>query len=258
MAQVTCAVVAKLFTLRESYMDDLEDEGVEVDQQGLEGGGMIKMGVLGGMLVDWTDSRKILDINGTAGSFTTGEGKMLPHFALAEMVLERLVTTQISKEERKVLFAMLGKLYLPAGGCEAEQVKVVLELAAEAADGKAAPDAVSRNVLTKVQNGLLKTMHDFMSAERGGGGVDETEAEVGEVTEMVGELDVSTVGADDEEEEGDGEESQADVDEQLAREMSTTLGATIGVPDAEGTRFDVGEEYTVTEIEDSEMMDVDG
>lgn len=240
-------------------MDDLDDEGVEVDQQGLEGGGMVKMGVLGGMLVDWTDSRKILDLNGTAGAFESGEGKMLPHFLLAELLLERLVTTQISKEERKVLFNMVGKLHLPAGGCEAEQVKTVLELAQECADGKAAPDAVSRNVLTKVQNGLLKIMHDFMTDERGGGGVDETEVEVtaddtvGEVTEMVSELDVAPTSEKKGEEEEDDDVSQADVDDQLQREMSTTLGATIGVPDAEGTRF---EEYT--EVEDSEMMDVDG
>lgn len=256
--EVTCAVVAKLFTLRESLMDDLDDEGVEVDQQGLEGGGMVKMGVLGGMLVDWTDSRKILDLNGTAGSFevVSGSGKMLPHFKLAELLLERLVTAQVGKEERKVLFGMLGKLWLPTGGAEVEQVKSVLELAQECVEGKVAADAVSRNVLTKVQNGLLKGLHDAMSAERGGG-VDETE--VGEVTDMVGELGVTEQtkgGVEEEEDDDDVEESQADVDEQLQREMSTTLGNTIGVPDAEGTRFDVGEEYT--EVEDSEMMDVDG
>lgn len=251
-------------------MDDLEDEGVEVDQQGLEGGGMIKMGVLGGMLVDWTDSRKILDLNGTAGTFEVAEGKMLPHFLLAELILERLVTTQVGKEERKVLLGMLGKLYLPAGGCGKEQVQTVLELAAEAVEGKVAGDAVGRNVLTKVQNGLLKVMHDFMTEERGGGGAaDETEifgeSGVGEVTEMVGELDVDGKGAKGEEEEEEDEkeedvgegESQADVDEQLQREMSTTLGATIGIPDAEGTRFEE-EGYTITEVEDSEMMDVDG
>lgn len=239
-------------------MDDLEDEGVEVDQQGLEGGGMVKMGVLGGMLVDWTDSRKILDLNGTAGAFESGEGRMLPHFLLAELILERLVTTQITKEERKVLFSMLSKLHLPAAGCEAEQVKTVLELAQEAADGKVAPDAASRNILTKVQNGLLKVMHDFMTSERGGGGADETE--IGEVTEMVTELEVSEAPAAPndtaEEDQDDDEVSQADVDDQLQREMSTTLGATIGVPDAEGTRFVEEEEYT--EVEDSEMMDVDG
>lgn len=252
MVEVTCGVVAKLFTLRESLLDDLEDEGVEVDVLGLEGGGMIKMAVLGGMLVDWTDSRKILDLNGTAvGSGGAGKRGMLPHFRLAELILERLVTAQVGKEEKKVLFAMLGKLCLPTDGCEVEQVKVVLELAQECVEGRVAGDASGRNVLTKVQNGLLKGLHDALSAERGGGGVEETE--VGEVTEMVSELEVQ-----EDEEEEEEEVSQADVDEQLQREISVTLldNHTIGLPDAEGTRFDVGEEYT--EVEDSEMMDVDG
>ncbi|SMQ53563.1 unnamed protein product [Zymoseptoria tritici ST99CH_3D7] len=265
MAEIATAVVAKCVTLREALLDDAE---VEAEGDGADG--MVKVGVVGSMLCDWTDPRKILGANGQVSEGGSAGGRT--HYALAESILERLVTTNVTKEERKVLFAMLGRLYFPPGACAAESLKTLLELATEAVDGRVAPDAVSRNVLTKLQNGWLKLIGDVMTAERGGGGAEETMVALSsgedeeDVTE-VGDATTVTVAATEAEDEDDT--SQIDVDEQLQREMRDTTigGATMtnttgfgltGIPDAEGTRIEEadGEEYT--EVEDSEMMDVDG
>jgi condensin complex subunit 3 len=175
----------------------------------------------------------------------------------------------VSKEEKKVLFSVLGRLHMPVGGCDAERLKTVLELCAEAVDTKVATDATSRNVLTKLQTQLLKQMHDVMTLERGGGGAeetvvdstelahegDETEATVAaarggaEATEL-GNTEVD--GAEDDEEEEEEEEEDADVTQLRTEMKDTTLGigsTTIGAPDAEGTRVVLDDE------EDSEMLD---
>jgi condensin complex subunit 3 len=263
MSEIATAVVAKCVTLREALMDDAD---VEAEGDGADG--MVKVGVVGSMLCDWTDPRKIIGADGQSAQAAAGART---HYALAEAILERLVTTQVSKEERKVLFAMLGRLYFPPNGCNAESLKTLLELATEAVDGKVAPDATSRNVLTKMQNQWLKLIGDVMTAERGGGGAEETIIGGSEEEEDVTEVDATSVATavdeEDDDDDDDAAASQVDIDEQLQREMrdttiggatmTTGFGFTTGIdPDAEGTRFEEGEEYT--EVEDSEMMEIDG
>ena len=63
---------------------------------------------------------------------------------------------------------MLGKLHLSMISPDPSILRTVLELIAEATETKLASDATSRNILTKLQTGLLKLMHDIASAERGG------------------------------------------------------------------------------------------
>ncbi|KAK5133895.1 hypothetical protein LTR08_007124 [Meristemomyces frigidus] len=252
MVSIACSVLAKLATLRESFLEDALDGASDGDGEG--GGGMVKLGVVGQMILDWTDPRRIVGFaestGATSASATAAAEANGMHFALAEHILDRLVTSQVSREEKKVLFSMLGKLHLPAEGAGGERLGAVLELLAEAVDTAVAVDATSRNVLKKMQNGLLKLMHDVMTAERGGGGAEET---VVESTEMTirghgraggGGGDV-TEGAEvtevEVEEGGEGEEATL-----LQRTVRDT---TIGAPDAEGTMM--------MEVQDSELLSED-
>jgi condensin complex subunit 3 len=153
---------------------------------------------------------------------------------------------------------------MPVGGCDAERLKTVLELCAEAVDTKVASDATSRNVLTKLQTQLLKQMHDVMTLERGGGGAeetvvdstelahedDETEATVAAARGGAEATELGHTEADDDDEED--EEEDADVTQLRTEMKDTTLGigsTTIGAPDAEGTRV------VLEDDEDSEMLD---
>ncbi|KAK3073366.1 chromosome condensation complex Condensin, subunit G [Teratosphaeriaceae sp. CCFEE 6253] len=228
MVGISTSVIAKLATLREAFLDEAEaDSGADAE------GGMVKLGVVGTMLVDWTDPRKIVGFAEAAGvKEDGGAGEM--HFLLAEAILERLVTSQVGKEERKVLFGMLGKLHLPAGGCGGERLKSVLELVQEAEETGVAGEAVARKTLQKVYNELIKLVRDVATAERGGG-----EETVLETTEMF-------VGPGAEATEVVDEEEDAEVT-QLQRTMGNT---TIGAPDAEGTRVQLGGDSELFSDED--------
>ncbi|OQO15072.1 hypothetical protein B0A48_00454 [Cryoendolithus antarcticus] len=249
---VACPVLAKLTTLREAFLDEVADAEEEE-------GGMVKLNTIGNMLLDWTDPRKIVGFAEAAGpSSGKAEGT---HYLFAETILERLVTSQVSKDEKKVLFSLLGRLHLPAEGCDEESLNTILELLAEAVDTKVASDATSKNVLAKLQTQLLKMMHDVMTLQRGGGGAEET---VMETTEMPDETAVlyetampdtpaTRAGATEAEieesfdEDAGLEDEDADVTQLRTEMRDTTLGfngTTIGLdglPDAEGTRVQLAE-----------------
>lgn len=171
MVQVSAGVINRLGTLREAFVED--EDAME--------GEMVTTGFVGGLLVDWTDPRKI--ISPKEQGFMVGnevedkmeDGRTSTHMLMAEAILERMVTGQTSKEERKALFSMLNKLHLTSSEQNPESIRTVLELVAEATETRLATDATSRNVLTKLQTTLLKLIHDSAGAERG---ADETVADV--------------------------------------------------------------------------------
>ncbi|KAF2483369.1 nuclear condensing complex subunit [Neohortaea acidophila] len=239
MATVAVPVIAKLATLRDALLDDLDADDEAGDT-------MVKLSVVGQMLLDWTDPRKMVGFAESAAPEAAGiNAAGDTHFLLAAHVLERLTgptkAGQLEKEERKVLFSMLGKLHLPAGACEADTLAHVLTLVQEAFDAKVAGDATSRNVLTKLRDALLKLMNAVTALERGGGGAEETVVESTEVQH----------GAEEEEIEEEVEEDEDLTVMQRTLRDTTLGGTTMGVPDGEGTRVVLG-------VEDSEMMDVDG
>ena len=262
MVSIACVVIAKMATIREAFLEEVADAEEEED-------GMVKLSAVGNMLLDWTDPRKIFGFAEAAGAAGAADGASEIHYLFAESILDRLVTSQVSKEEKKVLFSVLGRLHMPAGGCDGERLKSVLELVAEAVDTKVASDATSRNVLTKLQTQLLKQIHDVMTLERGGGGAEETVVEStelaleGEATEATVNAahdgaeatevadtvaDETATGAEDDEDEGE----DSDVTQLRTEMRDTTLGiggTTIGAPDAEGTRVGLHDE------EDSELLD---
>ncbi|PNS16471.1 Condensin complex subunit 3 [Sphaceloma murrayae] len=170
---VATGVIGRLGALREAFVED-EDA---------EAGEMVTTAFVGGLLVDWTDPRKIVSAKEQGFMMGTEKGpeeeRTSTHLLMAEQLLERMVTGQTSKEERKVLFGMLGKLHLGEKGQGLEAVKAVLELVAEATEGRLAGDATSRNVLAKLQTALLKLVHDAAGAERG---VEETALDMASVT----------------------------------------------------------------------------
>ncbi|KAM3417354.1 hypothetical protein BST61_g5604 [Cercospora zeina] len=247
MAEITSSAISKLLTLRKAFEDDDDEDAVAGADQ------MVSMTQITNMLLDWTDPRKIVGFSDAVGDSSAKSGAGETHFILAESILDRLVSAQLNKDEKKILFSMLNKLHLPAGGCDAEKLKSVLELLQETIDTKVAPDATSKNVLTKLQTALLKLMHDIMTEERGGGDT------VLESTEL---QDQSDIGLDETEttqapavDDGTEVEEEDDVTQLQQDLKDATIGATtaltFGPADAEGTRIQL-------EYEDSEMMDVDG
>lgn len=97
MASVATGVISRLTTLREAFM---EDEDVEE-------GEMVTLATIGGLLVDWTDPRKIIGneqdsektikVKVEEGKATANTSDMI-HFILAEQILEKLVTSQTNSK----------------------------------------------------------------------------------------------------------------------------------------------------------------
>jgi condensin complex subunit 3 len=261
MATIACAVIGRLTTLRDARLEDDDAEA------GSSAEAMVSISQVGNMLLDWTDPRKIVGfVEASTSTTDIRRDNVTPaadtHFVLAEAVLERLVTSQLNRDERKVLLNMLSKMHLPAGACDAETLKTILELLTEAIDSGVATDKTSENILAKLREQLMKLVHDVMTLERGGGDTIAEGTEVGGEDEEDGSAAASSQTRaginpeeveDEEEEEDDDDEN--DVTAQLNREMrDTTVGFTTAiVPDAEGTRIHLlgGQD------EDSEMMDVD-
>ncbi|KXT03516.1 hypothetical protein AC578_1627 [Pseudocercospora eumusae] len=241
MAEVSTSVLSKLQTIETALRDD-DDE--DADPEAADN--LISLTAVANMLLDWTDPRKVHGFSEAVNDAAVARGAGETHYVLAESILDRLVVKP--EKEKKVLFSMLNKLHLPAGGADRDRLDAILKLIAEVEDVKAATDATSKNVLKKLQATLLKHMHDITTEERGGGDtvLDSTElpdqTEIGDVTQAPG--------AEEEEEDQDSDVTQ------LQQELdATTIGFTTGVPDAEGTRIQLGDESL---MEDSEMMDVDG
>lgn len=94
MATIATGVIARLAALREAF---IEDEDVEESE-------MVTLSVVGGMLVDWTDPRKVIGSSEEAktGKLRVEEGAApdsdMIHFVLAEQILEKLVTSQTSSK----------------------------------------------------------------------------------------------------------------------------------------------------------------
>ncbi|KAK0265443.1 chromosome condensation complex Condensin, subunit G [Friedmanniomyces endolithicus] len=227
MAGIAPGVMGKLAVMREAMMDEAEaDEGGDAGGEGV--GGVVGLGVAGGMLVEWTDPRKGFGFRaGEGGAKGGAEGWGETHFLLADAVLERLVTSQVGREERKGLVGMLGKLFLPAGGCGGERLKGVLELVTEAKETEVAPDAAGTKVLKKLYEDLIKMVRDVAMAERGVG-AEETVVESTGMTVLPG-AEATEVGTEVEEDE----------DEEVTQMQRTMRDTTIGAPDAEGTRVQV-------------------
>ncbi|CAF9916454.1 MAG: hypothetical protein HETSPECPRED_002915 [Heterodermia speciosa] len=135
--------------------------GEEIDEEAE----MVGISVVSTMLVDWTDARKLVVQDEASISWNEAGQKEIKavngdiHLVLAEALLERAMSNSCSREEKKALIMMLGKLYITPTS-DGEKLQVVQDLTAEAIDIKIATDAASRSALNRLHATLVKAIGD--------------------------------------------------------------------------------------------------
>lgn len=150
------------------------EEGLDEEEE------MVGIGVVGNMLVDWTDARKlVVQDEVQVGWDEAGRREAKPvngdiHLDLAANLLTKIMgnncTSKFTQhlgsgqalithagEERKVMMPLLGKLYVTAHS-SGEKLQIANELAGEAVDMNIAFDAASRNGLTKFHTAIVKVI----------------------------------------------------------------------------------------------------
>ncbi|KAL8943695.1 MAG: hypothetical protein Q9216_000894 [Gyalolechia sp. 2 TL-2023] len=121
----------------------------------------IGINIIGNMLVDWTDARKLVVQDAAAVSWNEAGEKEVKavngdvHLTLADSLLERALNHGCSREERKAILTMLGKLYITSNS-SADKLQAVTDSVTEVMDAKIAPDATTRNSLSKLHQALTK------------------------------------------------------------------------------------------------------
>ncbi|MCJ1438094.1 hypothetical protein MMC27_007481 [Xylographa pallens] len=124
---------------------------------------MVGMTVVTNMLVEWTDARKLVVLDDVAVSWDEAGRKEIKtvngdiHLDLADALLEKAMVHGCPKEEKKPILSMLGKLYITPTST-VEKLQSAYDLVAEAIELKIAPDAGSRNALTKLHTALSKAL----------------------------------------------------------------------------------------------------
>lgn len=127
-------------------------DSLEADEE------MVSPTVIATHITDWTDPRKQVTLSAIKPSNSLNSGRFTEtiqnpniHAHLAADILDRATNSSgCSKEERKLLLNMLGKLYIPKD-VNAELLRGVYDKVALAIEKKAAVDAPSRNLLNKLE-----------------------------------------------------------------------------------------------------------
>ncbi|KAE8350475.1 nuclear condensing complex subunit [Aspergillus coremiiformis] len=197
MRRVAVPVVRAVLNAAEEYfsLEAEEDSDGDIDESvGQRELKALMSGVLG-MLSEWTDERRVVGLGGEkvlAGGAASSTVCGWVHLALVKDILERVLgisdgPNRCSKEEKKLLFSLLSKLYIappaapsragsrnpegddplrssvrstqgdinPEHAALAQEVKELLDETIE--EGLAA-EAASRNALVKVKNSVLKLL----------------------------------------------------------------------------------------------------
>jgi condensin complex subunit 3 len=151
MAQIAVPIMSKLLLMREETLDE------EVDE-------MVGWPVITAHLSEWTDGRKVVGATelGLDGKTSTSAEAEEPHISLSIEVLERVLTSTCSKDERKPLLSLLSKLFIAPSSSSnktadtEESLTTLHALVAEATEGKLGTDATQRNYLAKLELSLSK------------------------------------------------------------------------------------------------------
>ncbi|KAI4263058.1 MAG: hypothetical protein L6R42_001778 [Xanthoria sp. 1 TBL-2021] len=157
--EMMAAVAANVVHHQVNLVDEIDEED-----------GAIGVNMIGNMLVDWTDARKLVVQDGGSTGWDEAGGKDARavngdiHLTLAESLLERALAHGCSKDERKVLLSMIGKLYMTSNS-SAEKLQAVSDLVAEAMDGKLATDTTTKNALNKCHLALSKALGEARTAQ---------------------------------------------------------------------------------------------
>ena len=198
MRRIAVPVIRAVLNAAEEHyeLEAEEDSDGEIDQSVGEREIKALMTGVVGMLAEWTDERRVVGlggervlVGGAASSTTCG----WVHLTLVKDILERILgvsmgTNRCSREERKLLFSLLSKLYIaapivpsrassrvPEGeeqfrtsvrsatGFEIDPENVQLaqevkELLDQTIEDDLAREASSRNALVKVKNTVLKIL----------------------------------------------------------------------------------------------------
>ncbi|KAL5604696.1 hypothetical protein BROUX41_001953 [Berkeleyomyces rouxiae] len=136
-----------LYNIRDAYEDD-DDADV--------GDEMVSISIIGSCLVDWTDPRKCFNPQNQGEA----EKKHAPgnvHLDFAFDILERL-NSNMSKDERKTLAPLLGKLYISPIADE-DKLRELFEEVSEAVESNLLSDASSKNSLYKLHVTLGKIVN---------------------------------------------------------------------------------------------------
>ncbi|KAK1598760.1 nuclear condensing complex subunit [Colletotrichum navitas] len=143
MRTVALDALHALLNVRES----LEDDDADVDED------MESLTTIGACLVDWTDPRKCFNpATGLDLEKKTVNGDIHLDFALD--ILDRL-NSSISKDEKKVVASLLGKLYISPTSTE-EKIREVYDEVTIAVNDRLISDTTGRNALNKVHVSLGK------------------------------------------------------------------------------------------------------
>lgn len=197
MRKVAVPVVRAVLNAAEEFfsLEAEEDSDGDIDETASEREVKALMAGVIGMLVEWTDERRVVGLGGEnvlAGGAASSSAHGFVHLALVKDILERILgistgPNKCSKEEKKLLISMLGKVYISAptapsrAGSRApegedvfrsskqspreeidpanvELAETVKELLDQAIEDGVAPDATGRNALVKVKNTILKLL----------------------------------------------------------------------------------------------------
>ncbi|KAF7586196.1 hypothetical protein BBP40_009311 [Aspergillus hancockii] len=197
MRRVVVPVIRAVLNAAEEYfsLEAEEDSDGEIDESvGQRELKALMSGVLG-MLAEWTDERRVVGLGGEkilAGGTASSNVCGWVHLALVKDILERVLgisegPNRCSKEEKKLLFSLMSKLYVappavpsrsgsrnpegddpfrssvrsnqgeisPENAALAQEVK---ELLNETIEEGLATEAAGRNALVKVKNSVLKLL----------------------------------------------------------------------------------------------------
>ncbi|KAL4819801.1 nuclear condensing complex subunit [Aspergillus spinulosporus] len=219
MRKITVPVIRTILNSAEEYysLEAEEDSDGDIDESvGEKELKALMSGVLG-MLAEWTDERRVIGLGGErvlAGGPASSNVCGIIHLQLIKDILERVLgisegSNRCSKEERKLLFSLMSKLYIapptapsrsasqapeddtfrssvrssqgelsPENLALAQEVKELLDQTIE--EGVAA-DAAGRNALVKVKNVVLKLLAAPMRPSSARGRESSVESDIGSV-----------------------------------------------------------------------------
>ncbi|KAL1872777.1 hypothetical protein VTK73DRAFT_1327 [Phialemonium thermophilum] len=158
MGVVALDALHSLYNVREG----LDDDDADVEEE------MVSLSTIGACLVDWTDPRKCYTpgIAADAPEKKAVNGDV--HLDIAGRILEKL-NSNMSKDEKKVIAPLLGKLYISPASSE-DKIREVYAEVSEAVDAQLLSDATGRNALYKIHVSLGKIVNNLDAQEAPVGG----------------------------------------------------------------------------------------
>ncbi|KAK0623228.1 nuclear condensing complex subunit [Immersiella caudata] len=152
MRTVALDALHTLYNVREG----LDDDDADVEDE------MVSLATIGACLVDWTDPRKCYSPGQPADALEKKNVNGDVHLDFAKNILERL-DGNCTKEEKKIIAALLGKLYVSPTSSE-DKIRDVYADVCEAVDTQTLSDATGRNALYKIHVGLGKIVNNLDAA----------------------------------------------------------------------------------------------